>query len=150
MGGDNVSEHPEPPWQPVSKVFLSGALIDGMLEGAHEQYATLLEAQPTPRVFDNDTAARVVEVSITQRDDLWLWDEQLRQWAADDLTPLRRREVERLQGQMVALHTVIDEILTLADERGAGTIERVLARDAAELGLGTLRRLMGQHGEQGE
>ncbi len=142
------SGQPEPQWQPISKVFLSGTMIDGMLQGAREQYATLREGRPTSHVLDDYTVARVVQVSTQQRDDLWLWDEQLRRWAAEDLTPLRRREVERLQGQMVALHKVVDEILTLADELGAGTIERVLAKDDAELGLETLLRMMGRHGEQ--
>ncbi len=67
-------------WQPTSKVFLIGTMIDGMPEGAQEQYATLLEARPTPHVLDDHIVARVVEVSTAQRDDLWLWDEQLHRW----------------------------------------------------------------------
>ncbi len=135
---------PTPQWQPTSKVFLIGTMIDGMLEGAREQYATLLEAKPTPHVLDDYTVARVVEVYTTQRDDLWLWDEQLRRWDGEPLTALRRREVLRLQSQLPALHKVIDDILALADELGRGTIERVLVRDDAELGLETLLRMMGQ------
>ena len=141
---------PEPQWQASSRVFITGTMIDGMLEGAREQYATLLEARPTPHVLDDYTVVRVVEVYTAQRGDLWLWDEQLRRWDAEDLTPLRRREVQRLQGQMAALRTVVGEILALADELGQGTIERVLAKDDAELGLETLLRIMGQHGKQGE
>ncbi len=139
---------PTPQWQASSKVFLVGTMIDGMLEGAREQYVTLLEARPTPHVLDDYTVARVVEVFTQQRDDLWLWDEQLKRWDGETLTPLRRREVERLQGQMVALRTVIDNILALADELGRGTIESVLAKDDAELGLETLLRMMGQQGER--
>jgi len=134
---------PQPQWQPSSKVFLVGTMIDGMLRGAQEQYTTLLEARPTPHMLDDFTVGRVVEVFTTQRDDLWLWDEQLTRWAAEPLGALRRREVERLQGLMAALHTVVDEILALTDELGRGTIERVLATDDAELGLEVLRRMMG-------
>jgi len=142
--------HPAPQWQASSRVFITGTMIDGMLEGAREQYATLLEARPTPHVLDDYTVVRVVEVYTAQRGDLWLWDEQLTRWDTEDLTPLRRREVVRLQGQMAALRTVIDDILALADELGRGTIESVLAKDDAELGLKTLLRIMGQHGKQGE
>lgn len=85
---------------------------------------------------------RVVDVFTEQRDGLWLWDEQLKRWAAEPLGTLRRREVERLQGQMDVLHTVIDDILALAEELGRGTIETVLATDDAELGLEMLRRMM--------
>ncbi len=126
---------PTPQWQPSGKVFLVGAMIDGMLEGAQEQYATLLEARPTPHVFDDYTLGRLIEVYTKQRDDLWLWDEQLTRWSGEPLNVTRRREVERLQGQMAALHKVVDDILTLAEELGRGTIETVLAKDDAELGL---------------
>jgi len=142
-----MPEQPTPQWQASSKVFLIGTMIDGMREGTQEQYATLLKVRPTPHVLDDDTVARVVEVFTQQRDDLWLWDEQLKRWDGETLTPLRRREVERLQGQMVALHKVVGEILALAAELRRGTIERVLAKNDAELGLETLRRMMGEHGE---
>jgi len=133
-----------PQWQPSSKVFLVGTMIDGMLRGAQEQYTTLLEARPTPHMLDDFTVGRVVDVFTTQRDDLWLWDEQLTRWAAEPLGALRRREVERLQGQMAALRTVVDEILALAEELGRGTIETVLAKDDRELGLEVLQRMMGE------
>jgi len=136
--------HTTPQWQPISEIFLVGTMIDGMLRGAEEQYQTLLEARPKPHVLDDFTVGRVVDVFTEQRDDLWLWDEQLKRWAAEPLGALRRREVERLQGQMVALHKVMDEILALADELGRGTIETVLAKDDMELGLEALQRMMGE------
>ncbi|MDQ2830003.1 MAG: hypothetical protein M3Y74_13260 [Chloroflexota bacterium] len=124
-----------PIWQPSGKVFLVGTMIDGMLENAQEQYRTLLEARPKPPVLDDGIVGRLVEVYTAQRDDLWLWDEQLRRWADASLNRLRRREVERLQGQMAALHTVVDDILALADELGRGTIEQMLAKSDVEVGL---------------
>jgi len=139
-----MPEHTTPQWQSSGKVFLIGTMIDGMLRGAEEQYQTLLEARPKPHVLDDFTVGRVVDVFTEQRDDLWLWDEQLKRWAAEPLGTLRRREVERLQGQMTALHKVVDEILALADELGRGTIETVLAKDDMELGLEALQRMMGE------
>ncbi len=131
---------PPPQWQPISKIFTFGTMVDGMLENAQEQYALLLAARSSPHVLDDDTVRRVVEVYTAQRDDLWLWDEQLRRWVAEPLTGIRRHEVERLQGQMIALHEVIASILTLANELKWGTIETVLAKDDMELGLEMLRR----------
>ncbi len=116
-------------------------MIDGMLENAQEQYRTLLEARPKPHVLDDGIVGRLVEVYTAQRDDLWLWDEQLRRWSGESLNDLRRREVERLHGQMTALHTVVDDILALAGELGRGTIEKVLAKDDMEMGLEMLLRL---------
>lgn len=116
-------------------------MIDGMLDSAQEQYRTLQQARPKPHVLDDDTVGRVIAVYTGQRDDLWLYDEQLRRWSEESLNRMRRREVERLHGQMVALHKVIDDILALAGELAAGTIETVLAKDDMELGLEFLLRL---------
>jgi hypothetical protein len=139
------AQHGQPPpqWQPSGKVFLVGTMIDGMLQGAQEQYATLLEVRPKPHVLDDYTVGRIIAVYTEQRDDLWLWDEQLARWAAEPLNVTRRREVERLQGQMAALRAVVTSILTLADELKQGTIETVLAKDDEELGrrLPRLRQL---------
>jgi len=136
-----MAEQATPQWQPSGKVFLVGTMIDGMLENAREQYATLLEARPKPHVLDDYTVGRLVEVYTAQRDDLWLWDEQLRRWSEASLNRLRRREVERLQGQMVALRAVVGDILALADELGRGTIEKMMAKSDVEVGLEMLMRL---------
>ncbi len=119
-------------------------MIDGLLDGAQEQYTTLLEARPTPHVLDDYTVGRLVEVYTKQRDDLWLWDAQLKRWGGEALNVTRRHEVERLQGQMAALHQVVDDILALAEELGRGTIETMLAKDDAELGLEMLLRQFGE------
>ncbi len=131
-----------PQWQPSGKVFLVGTMIDGMLENAQEQYQTLVEARPKPHVLDDHTIGRVVEVYTAQRDDLWLWDEQLRRWGDESLGRIRRREVERLHGQMAALCTVVDDILALAGELGRGTIEKMMAKSDVEVGLEMLMRLV--------
>jgi len=136
-----MTEQQTPTWQPSGKVFLVGTMIDGMLENARDQYATLQEARLRPHVLDDHTVARIVEVYTAQRDDLWLWDEQLRRWTDASLNGIRRREVERLQGQMAALHDVVDDILALADELAAGTIEKVMAKSDLEVGLEMLMHL---------
>jgi len=84
---------------------------------------------------DSLTVGRVVKVYTEQRDDLWLYEEQLRRWSAQALTAAQRREVERLTGQLGRLRAVIDKTLALADELGRGTIEKMLAKDDMEVGL---------------
>jgi len=135
-----VGQEPLPEWQPSGKIFLVGTMIDGMLELAAQQAALVQEVRAKPYVLDDETVDRVIGVYTRQRDDLWLWDEQLRRWSAEALNGIRRREVLRLQGQMVKLHAAVASILALADELKGGTIERVLAMDDAALGLEMLRR----------
>ena len=135
-----MTQQPTPTWQPITQLPLIGSLIDGMLESAEEQDRTLEQARPMPHVLDDYTVQRVIGVYTTQRDDLWLFEEQLRRWAAESLTAAQRQEVTRLTGQVARLRQVITAILTLADELKRGTIEQVLAKSDAQLGLEVLLR----------
>lgn len=125
----------QPHWQPIERLALIAPHIDGMLADAIEHYETLQEAQPKPYVLDDYTIGRVIEVFTAQQNDLWLFDEQLRRWAAGKLTSAQHTEVQRLGGQMLRLHEVITSILRLADELKEGTIEKQLAKSDIELGI---------------
>ena len=46
-------------------------------QDAEEHYQTLLQAAPKPHVLDDYTVGRVFEVFGRQKDDLWLFEEQL-------------------------------------------------------------------------
>lgn len=130
-----MAKQPSPQWQPIERLPLLATHIDGMLESATEQYETLQLAKPKPFVLDNYTVGRVIEVFTTQQGDLWLFDEQLRRWERGMLTLAQRQEVERLAGQMLQLHEVISAILRLAEQLRERTIEKVLVKSDAELGL---------------
>jgi hypothetical protein len=110
-------------------------MIDGMLQDAEEHYQTLLQASPKPHVLDDYTVGRVFEVFGTQKDDLWLFEEQLARWKMDKLSVGQRHEVDRLTEQVGRCRTVIDSILSLAEQLKQGTIEKVLAKSDLELGL---------------
>jgi len=141
----------QPQWQPLSMLPTLGPYIDGMLEADQEQYATLLEAKPKPYVLDHATVDRVIHMFTTQRDELVLFDEQLRRWERMNPTEEQRTEITRLKQQMAALHQVKTDVLTLAQELKKGTIENVLAMSDAELGLRfLLGELPGQATKRGE
>jgi hypothetical protein len=109
--------------------------IDGMLESSQEQYATLQEAKPKPHILDDYTVDRVIKAFTTQISDLWLFDEQLKRWLSGSLTTEHRLEIARLTEQMAKLREVDHQVLTLARELSKGTIEKVMAKSDAELGL---------------
>jgi len=135
-----MAQGPMPRWQPIDKLPVIAYAIEGMLESAEEQYPTLEDARPRPHMLDDCTVGRVVEVYTEQRDDLWMYKEQLRRWRAGTLTAAQRREVERLTGQLGRLRAVIDQILALTDELKGGTIEKMLAKSDVEVGLDMLTR----------
>ncbi len=126
---------PQPQWQPISKLPLIATHIDGMLEAAQEQHQTLLPAKARPHALDDYTVNRVIKVFTEQQNDLRLFDEQLKRWSKEALSTQQRKEVERLHGQMKKLREQITTILALADELSKGTIEKVMAKSDAELGL---------------
>ena len=71
------------------------SMIDGMLQDAEEHYQTLLQASPKPHVLDDYTISRVFEVLGRQKDDLWLFEEQLARWKMDKLSVAQRDEIGR-------------------------------------------------------
>lgn len=135
-----MTKRPRPQWQPISQLPLIAHILDGMLESATETGQALEEARPKPYVLDDATVNRALQVYTTQQNDLWLYDEQLKHWGALPLATAQRQEVERLVSQLARLRQVIASNLTLANDMKGGTIEQVLGKSDAELGLEFLLR----------
>lgn len=110
-------------------------LTDEGLRDAREHYDTLLQARPKPYVLDDATIARTKRVNGEGLEWCGVYDEQFRRWRRGHLTASQRGEVARLTGVNQKLRSVLTEILKLADELGAGTIERQLAKSDEQLGL---------------
>lgn len=132
----------QPRWQPIEMVPTVAASIDGMLESDVEQYQTLLEARSKPHVLDDFTVNRVKEVFSKQRNDFWIFEEQLQRWQSEALADDQRAEVARLVEQMKQLRENNAQVLALADELSKGTIDTILAKPDAELGMEYVLRMM--------
>jgi hypothetical protein len=115
-------------------------MIDNWLADVEIQYQTLEECRPTPHVLDDHTVERVVEVYSVQRDDVSLYEEQLRRWSALSLTPIERDEVDRLAMQILRVKDKIAAILALAGKLKGGTIEAVLGKSDFEPGYEAVMR----------
>ncbi len=87
----------QPHWHPIAMLATIARHIDGMVEADQEQLATLQEARTRPYVLDDYTVTRVKGAFTTQREDFWVFEEQLRRWQALKLTTEQRAEVTRLQ-----------------------------------------------------
>jgi hypothetical protein len=129
----------QPQFQPISMLPTIAQHIDGMVEADQGQLETLQEAEPKPHVLDDFTVNRVIQAFTTQKQDLWLFDEQLRRWQTLQLTTEQRSEVTRLRTQMVKLRQINTDVLSLAKKLRQGTIEQVLAMSDFELGLEVLQ-----------
>ena len=104
-----------------------------MLESAEDVYGSLQQAQHQPHVMDDYTIGRVREVHTTQRNDLWLYEEQLAQW--QHAAPAQETEIKRLQQQLDRLRSVLSGCLALADEIAEGTIEKVMGKSDIEMAV---------------
>ncbi len=96
-----------PNWQPISFLPNLAEMVDGMLESAEDVYGSLQQAQHRPHVMDDYTIGRVKEVHTTQRNDLWLYEEQLSRWQDTTPTPAQETEIKRLQQQLDRLKGVL-------------------------------------------
>ncbi len=119
-------------WQPISFLPQISNMIDGMLEAAKETYGPLCQI----KVHDDFTIKRIFEVTGQQVEDEWMYDDQLEKWSQlPGLETVQRDEIQRLQGQMRKLKQVNRKILGIAEEHKDKTIEKVLGKSDAEVGL---------------
>ena len=119
-------------WQPISFLPQISHMIDGMLDAAKETYEPLCQI----KVHDDFTIKRIFEVTGQQVKDEWMYDEQLERWSnLPSLKTVQLNEIQRLQGQMNELKSVNRKILAIAEEHKDKTIEKVLAKNDAEVSL---------------
>lgn len=107
-----LARKPTPLWQPLSYLSFLGSLIQEGLDSAAEMDASLKEATGRSHVLDDFTIRRVVKVYSEQRDDLWLYEEQLARWQKETLTAVQRQEIQRLLKQVGAIRETLTSILT--------------------------------------
>ena len=113
---------------------------DRQVASGRDQHQRLLQAAERPYLLDDATVARVRRVYGDTAADLWLYDTQLTRWARQPLTQAQRRDIERLQAQMISLHDIVEQILALAARLQDRTIETLLAKSDLEGGLEWLGR----------
>jgi len=119
-------------WQPLTFLPKIAYMINGMLDAAKETYEPLRQI----KVNDDYTIKRIFEVTGTQVEDEWMYDEQLNRWLKEkDLKPEQQTEIQTLQKRMEELKQVNRKILAIAEEHKDKTIEKVLSKSDAEIGL---------------
>ncbi len=119
-------------WKPVSFLPQIKDMINGMLDAAQETYEPLQQI----KVHDDYTIKRIFEVTGEQVKDEWLYDEQLSRWMEDkNLKAAQRAEIQSLQEQMEKLKQVNRKILAIAEDHKGKTIEKIMSKSDAELGI---------------
>jgi len=125
----------QPQWRHISDLPIFAELLDGMLESAIEQLATLSECEHRPSVLDDRTLNRFVILHTEQLEDHWLYEQQFARWKRGTLTDSQAREVNRLLEQSLKLKNTNEKILALAEKIAPLTIDKIMAMSDLELGL---------------
>ncbi len=136
----------QPQWRHISDLSVSTELLDGMLESAVEQLATLQECEHRPSVLDDHTLNRCIVLHTEQRDDHWLYEQQFARWKRGALSDSQAREVNRLIDQSIKLKAINEKILVLAEKIAPYTIDKIMAMDDYEIGLKVMSGEIDSHG----
>lgn len=132
----------QPNWQPIQNLPIIANLIDGQSSDAKEQYVNLLEALNKPHVLNDAIIQRTIHVYTEQLEFVWIFEEQLSKWKKEErLTPIEQSEIERLQGQVQQLHSILTDILAITEKLKEGTYEKVMAKSDLQLGIESLQRV---------
>lgn len=132
---------PKARWQPVSALPELAGIIDGMLRDSQEEHQRLLEAKPRPHELDDYTVNQLARAFTDQAETLGRYEQQLDRWRRLRLQSDQAFEVDRLKAQLGRLVTLNADILALAQDLKQGTINRVLEKSDAEVGMESLAKL---------
>ena len=125
-------------WQPICEMPLIASMIDGALDDTREHLETLARARMRPHVLDDATLDRAERVHGEQLEFVDIYTQQINRWRTETPSESQTRELDRMEVQDGHLRAVTADILALAGELRAGTIERVMDMSDVELGLQAL------------
>lgn len=129
---------PTPTWRPISWLpTISAAIRDG-LATSQEFHGTLEQGWERPYRMDEATLLRVRRVYSEQAEDVELYAEQLRRWQAGSMSVAQRHEVDELAGQVEQWRNAVAAVLELAEDLKDNTIEALMSKSDAEVGLEAL------------
>jgi hypothetical protein len=125
-------------WQPISQMPLIASMISASRADTQEHLGTLAEARKRPRVLDDATIDRVEQVHAEQMEFVDIYGRQISRWRAEQPSPARIRELDRMDAQNRQLRDATKAVLDLAGELRKGTVDRVPGMSDLELGLQTI------------
>jgi len=125
-------------WQPISQMPLIASMISASLADTQEHLGTLAEARNRPRVLGDATIDRVEQVHAEQMEFVDIYGQQISRWRAEQPSPARIRELDRMDAQNRQLRDATKAVLDLAGELRKGAVDRVLGMSDLELGLQTI------------
>ncbi|NHR04480.1 hypothetical protein HA052_04650 [Chromobacterium haemolyticum] len=125
----------KPNLQPLSMLPMIAGVVDDQLASLQQQLDNLERAHARPGSMDDVTIDRVLLAFGETRDLLPVFARQLNHWRDSSPSAAQRDELDRLDRQLTKSRKALDAILALAPEIKTQTIESLIARSDAILGL---------------
>ncbi len=127
-----------PTWLPLYKLPLYASTVEGLLDDTQQSHALFLKAKDKPWTLDDTTVDRTIRLYTERLELLALDAEQLTRWKREKLTQKEERTINRLSEQVAQTRKLTSEILEIVREIKENTIDRILARDPADLAIDVL------------
>lgn len=110
-------------------------ISSGQLESSVEQLDNLELAKGKPHVLDSETIERPIKLHRSQNNDNWVFFEQCKKWRDNNPDNEQLSQIAEVENNTSKLESINNEILKLAESFKGKTIDDVMAKDDAELGL---------------
>ena len=109
-------------WRELSDIPLIACMIDESMEHTEEQYKLFLKAENSPHILDDSTVNK----------------EQLNRWNKLNLTTIQQNRINRISEELEKYSILHEKYFALIKKISAGTIDKILDMDDAELALKVL------------
>jgi hypothetical protein len=143
-----AKDTPPQQFQPLSYLPLVRSISEGQLAGLRNLRRKLAEARTKPHIFDDATIDRVILVHTETLGFLPYTRRQLDHWDSARPPASERETIQRIRVETDEAEQLLREVLALAQEIRAGTIDNVLAMDEFELGWSALIKTLPTRGAQ--
>lgn len=120
---------------PIEMLPVIAKMVDGGVKAAGDMYAKLSQARSRPHVLDDATVAGVERSAREELDGIGNYEWQLGRWRERALTAGQAGEIKRLQTELAPWRAIVQMTLELCAELRRGTIDAIMRKDDAELGL---------------
>lgn len=122
-------------WYGLNMLPLYVEMGDGQLQASLEQLKNLQKVQLKPHVLNDEMLHRIIKVHTSQNTDNWVFFEQCKKWREQNPNDEQLGLIAQVERNAYEREQVNHQILKLASSFKGKTIESILAKDPAELGL---------------
>ena len=134
----------KPNFQPLSFIPTMTQLVNQELEQDQEQLELLSSAKDKPHVFDDALVERMLNIYESKLEMYSVYEQQAQIWKNDANADKHKESIEHIAETVQKLKLYGEKIYNLTKEISEGTIDKVLQKSDAELGLEELLKQFGK------